>query len=188
MAGKRHTDEEIKDAFSLYLKYGGERHDLIEADMQRLGWAGFRKALLTNRGKGENFREGWIAKYRWENSLKLHLASLTSVAATSAESLLAENEAIRKSAYIEIQTQGVRASKDLIYQHNTYTQNCIKILDKLEAARDNYANFTFFLNHLLGAAVEISPSLARELCEAEEALIDWAERKFVVEEETDAVV
>lgn len=180
---QRHSDEEIKDAFALYLKYGGERLDLLEEEMQRMGWAGFRKSLLTNRGKGENFREGWISKYRWDNSLKLHLASLTSVAATSAESLLAENEAIRKSAFMEIQGQGVRASKELVWQHNTYTQNCIKILDKLEAARDNYGNFTFFLKHILAAAVEISPALAKELCDAEDALIEWAERKFVVEED-----
>lgn len=180
---RQHHPDEIKDAFALYLKYGGDRLDLLEADMHRMGWTSFNKQLLKNRGKGTNFREGWIAKFGWEHSLKVHLADITTVAATSAESLLAENENIRKAAYMEIQVQGVRASKEIVWQHNTYTQNCIKILDKLEAARDNYGNFTFFLKHLLAAAVEISPALAKELCEAEEPLIDWAEKKFIVEED-----
>lgn len=183
MAERKHHPDEIKDAFSLYLKYNGERFDLMEQEMHRLGWTGFRKQLLFNRGRGDNYRDGWITKYGWENALKVHLANAATVAATSAESLLAENESIRKSAFIEIQAQGVRASKDLIYQHNLYTQNCIKILDKLEAARDNYGNFVFFLKHLVNAATKISPALAKEIVDAEEALIEWAEREFVVEEE-----
>jgi len=179
----RTNPETIKDAFALYLKYNGERFDLIEEEMHRLGWEGFRKQILFNRGKGENYRDGWIDRFGWKNALKVHLAQAATIAATSAESLLAENEAIRKAAYMEIQEQGVRANKDLVYQHNLYTQNCIKILDKLAEARDNYANFTFFLNHLLRAATHISPALAKELCDAEEPLIEWAEKEFVTEEE-----
>ncbi len=177
--------EAVKDAFALYLKYNGDPKlfGQIEQDMQRLGWTWFKRSQLKNRGNGEHHREGWISKFGWENSLKLHVASSQRAAETSAESLLFENENIRKSAYMEIQMQGVRASKDLIYQHNIYTQNCIKILDKLEAARDNYANFVYFLDALLKAAPGISPALAREIVDAEEGLLDWAEREFVHEDE-----
>jgi hypothetical protein len=179
----RTNPETIKDAFALYLKYNGERFDLLEEEMHRLGWAGFKKAVLFNRGKGENARDGWIERFGWKHALKVHLANVATVAATSAESLLAENEAIRKQAFAEIQVKGVAASKDVVWQHNTYTNNCIKILDKLEAARDNYGNFAFFLTHLLRGATQISPALAKELVDAEEALIEWAEREFVSEDE-----
>lgn len=183
MGTKRHHPDEIKDCFALYLKYNGERFDLLEEEMHRLGWTGFRKQILFNRGKGGNFREGWIDSFAWKHALKVHLANVATVAATSAESLLAENEAIRKAAYAEIQLKGVGASKDVVWQHNQYTKNCIEILGKLEKARDNYGNFAFFLTHLLRGATRISPALAKELVDAEEALIEWAEREFVNEDE-----
>lgn len=181
----RTNSETVKDCFALYLKYNGDRFDLIEEEMHRLGWTAFKKSVLFDRrGKNpDHHRDGWITKLGWKNALKLHLATAASASETSAESLLMENETIRKAAFMEIQAQGVRSSKDLIYQHNTYTQNCIKILDKLEAARDNYANFQKFLANLLKAATQISPALAKELCDAEDALIEWAEREFVVEED-----
>lgn len=177
--------EMIKDAFALYIKYNGDEGKFaqIEQDMHRLGWASFHRAMLKDRGHGEHFRQGWISRHGWENALKLSIAATQTAAATSAESLLAENEFIRKAAYLEIAEQGVRASKDLIYQHNAYSQNCIKILEKLEAARDNYANFVYFLQALLKAAPTISPALAAEIVAAEEALIEWAETEFVVEED-----
>lgn len=182
---KESRPEMVKDAFALYIKYNGDESKFaqIEQDMHRLGWAAFKRAMLKDRGNGVHFREGWITRHGWENALKLSIAASQTASATSAESLLAENEFIRKAAYMEIAEQGVRASKDLIYQHNTYTQNCIKILDKLEAARDNYANFVYFLQALLRAAPSISPALAAEVVTAEDALLEWAESEFVVEEE-----
>ena len=183
--GKESQPEMIKDAFALYIKYNGDESKFaqIEQEMHRLGWLSFNRAMLKDRGHGEHFRAGWISRHGWENALKLSIAATQTAAATSAESLLAENEFIRKAAYLEIAEMGVRASKDLIYQHNTYTQNCIKILDKLEAARDNYANFIFFLEALLKAAPSISPALAAEVVAAEDALLEWAESEFVVEED-----
>lgn len=179
----RTNPETIKDAFALYLKYNGGRFDLIEEEMHRIGWSGFSTKIFYDKGKGQNFRMGWISRFGWENALKLHLATAGLAAATSAESLLMENETIRKEAFAEIQTQGIRASKDIVWQHNTYTQNCIAILAKLEAARDNYGNFVFFLEHLVKAAPGISPDLAMAICDAEEALIDWAEKEFVTDDE-----
>lgn len=183
--GKQLNEDMIKDCFALYLKYAGERFDLVEQDMHRLGWTSFKKAHLKDRKDGDAMREGYINRFRWDHALKKHLADLatSSVAATSAEKLLMEAEYIRDGAFQEIKLQGVKASKELIWQHNQYTQNCIKILDKLEAARDNYANFVFFLKHLLASASTISPALAKELCDAEEPLLEWAEKQFVIEDE-----
>src|SRR5690606_16435766 len=177
--------EAVKDAFALYIKYNGDegRFGQIEEDMHRLGWTWFKKQQLKDKGHGEHHREGWITKFGWENSLRLHIASTQTAAATSAESLLAEAEFIRKELFIEIKTQGPRRSKDLVYQHQAYSKACTEILAKLNDARDNYGNFSYFWQHLLRAASAISPALAKELIEAEDAVIDWAEREFVIEED-----
>lgn len=186
MAGTREPNAEaVKDAFALYIKYNGDenRFDQIEQDMHRLGWSWFKKQQLKDKGRGEHHRDGWITKFGWANALKLHVAASQSVAATSAESLLAEAEFIRKDLFIEIKAAGVGRSKDLIWQHQNYSKACTDILAKLNDARDNYGNFLFFLQHLVKAAPGISPALAKEIVEAEDALIEWAENEFVVEEE-----
>lgn len=178
----------IKDAFELYLKYNGERFDLIEAEMRQKGWTSFKATnSLKNRGIGANFREGWITRYGWEKSLELKIATTGVAAATSAESLLFEVESIRKKIFMELSIKGVGSGqKDLIYQHDKYIARTTEILASLDKARDNYANFTFFLQQLLKAATRISPELAAALCDAEEPLIEWAEREFVTEEKQDA--
>lgn len=175
----------IKDAFELYLKYNGTRFDLIDQEMAKRGYAGFRAhSRLPNRGRGENFREGWIERFGWKKSLELKVSLAGTAAATSAESLLFEVETVRKKVFMELQERGVgKGQKDLVYQHDKYILRTTEILDKLESARDNYGNFVYFMQHLLKAATQISPALAKELVDAEEALIDWAEREFVVDEE-----
>lgn len=183
--GKKLNDEMVKDAFALYIKYAGEKFDLIEREMKALGWHQFRQSALKDRKDGDGMREGLITRFGWDKALKKHLADLASntFAATSAERLLIENEYIRDQLFEEIKAKGVMLSKDAIWQHKRYTETCVKILDKLEAARDNYANFVFFFKHLMKAATTISPALARELCDAEDGIIEWAEAAFVVEED-----
>lgn len=184
MAARKYHPDELKDAFRLFIDHNGERHDLIEKEMHRLGWTSFRKASIKSRGFGKNRREGLAEQHGWDKALQIHVATAGTLAATSAESLLGEVEAIRKLIYLDIQATGIgKAGKDLIYQHDKYVQRSTEILAKLEKARDNYPNFVFFLNHLLAASMTISPGLAKELVDAEDALIEWAERKFVVEED-----
>lgn len=173
--------EQIEHAFELYLEYNGERFDLIEKEMHRRGWTKFRRQLLFNRGKGANFREGWIERYGWKKSLEIKIATAGQTAVTSAESLLFEVETIRKKLYQRLVERDVN-DRDLVWQHDKYVARTTEILDKLERARDNFGNFTFFLKHLLAASTSISPELASALCAAEDGLLEWAEREFVSEE------
>lgn len=183
MAEPEQRAEMKKDAFALYLKYNGERFDQIESDMHRLGWVGFKRQMLKDKGNGENYRAGWITQGGWENALRLKIAEAQTAAATSAESLLFEAEFIRKEAFIEIQTEGIRASKDIVWQHDKYTRHSIDILAKLNDARDNYANFSYFWAWLAKVAPSVSPALAREMIEAEDGVMERAERDFVVEDD-----
>lgn len=177
----------IKDAFELYLKYNGTRFDLIDKEMHQRGWVGFKaNSRLKNRGNGDGSRSGWIERFGWKKSLEMKAALAGTLAATSAESLLFEVEEIRKKIFMELQTLGVgKGQKDLVYQHDKYVARTTEILDKLDRARDNYANFVFFIQHLLKAATNISPALAAALMEAEEALIEWAESEFTTTEDAE---
>ncbi len=190
MAINRLNPDQVKDAFDLYLKYNGERFDLIDEEMHVKGWLNFKaNTTLKNRGKNrddaKNWREGWIDKFGWKTALELKIATAGTAAATSAESLLFEVETIRKKIFMELSVKGVgTGNKDLVYQHDKYVARTTDILAQLDKARDNYANFVFFLQHLLKAATKISPELASAICDAEEPLLDWAEREFVTAEKT----
>ena len=120
----------------------------IDAEMAKRGWAGFKaNSRLKNRGKGENFRAGWIETFGWKKSLEIKIATAGLAAQTSAESLLFEVESIRKKIFMELETRGVGAGqKDLIYQHDKYVSRSTEILDKLNDARDNYGNFVFYFS------------------------------------------
>lgn len=178
------SPEQLEDAFALYLKYNGERFDLIEKEMRGRGWTRFQKQQFFDRGRGANFREGWISKYGWKKSLEIKVATAGQTAVTSAESLLFEVETVRKKLYQRLVEKDVN-DRDLVYQHDKYVSRTTEILDKLERARDNYGNFTFFLKHLLAAAPLISPELATALCLAEDGLLEWAEREFATDEEAE---
>lgn len=177
----------IDDAFDLYLKYNGERFDLIDAEMAKKGWSGFKATLrLPNRGKGDNWREGWIDKFGWKRSLEIKIATAGMAAQTSAESLLFEVETVRKKIFHELSSKGVGAGqKDLIYQHDKYVSRSTEILGKLNDARDNYANAVFFLQWLTKRAPAIYRPLAEALCDCEDALLDALEKDFVTETETE---
>lgn len=170
---KTTSPECIEDAFALYLKYNGERFDLIEAEMRRKGWIGFNKRCLTNRGKGENFREGWIERYQWKKALESYQAAKIKTVLTNEEKLYQEVETIREQLFNQIQATGVN-NRDLIYQHRDYSQRSAEILAQIEKARDISRDFAQFLSLLMTISLKISPTLARELCDAEEAIIKYA--------------
>ena len=172
------SPDQVKVAFELYLKYNGESHDRIEREMRSLGYRNFSRKQLIDHGSGNRFRKGWISRYGWQKALEFKLAFTGTIAVTSAESLLFEVEIIRKQLFHELQSVGT-IDVDLLKSHERYSARSAQILASLEDARDNYANFVFFLRHLLTAATRISPDLAKAICVAEDALIEWAEREFV---------
>lgn len=174
---KRIAPECIEDAFELYLKYNGERFDLIEREMRLKGWTTFDKQCLFNRGVGENFREGWIDRYGWRRALETYLNAKSKSLLTSGEKLLAEVETIREKIYERLQSRGVD-NRDLVWQHDKYSQRSAEILEQLEKQKDVSRDFAQFLSLLITIALKISPNLARELCNSEDAIIKHAKDEF----------
>lgn len=168
----RVNPECVNDAFELYLKYNGERFDLIEKEMRLKGWM-FDKQCLFNRGIGEHFRTGWIERYGWRAALEIHLTARGKTILTSGEKLLNEVETIRERLFEQIHSSGVN-NRDLVWQHDKYSQRSAEILAQIENAKDDSRDFASFLNLLIQISVKVSPVLARELCNAEDALIKHA--------------
>ncbi len=174
---KRIAPECVADAFELYLKYNGERFDLIEKEMRLRGWTGFDQQCLRNRGIGENFREGWTDRYGWKRALESYLAAKSKSYLTSGEKLLAEVEAIRERIFDRLNTHGVD-NRDLVWQHDKYSKRSAEILEQLANAKDDSRDFARFLSLLMRIALKVSPNLARELCNAEDAIIKHAKDEF----------
>lgn len=177
--------EQINDCFELYLKYNGQNFPAIEREMREKGYTNFSSQRIRKKVKGEVV--GWEIEFGWQKSLELKIATQGAVAMTSAESLLFEVETLRKKAYQELLAAPLISNRDLVYQHDKYVLRTKEILESLDKSRDNYANFVFFLTRLLAAAMKISPALARELCDAEEALLNWAEKEFVTDAESNNI-
>jgi len=174
---KRLAPECVEDAFHLYLKYNGERFDLIQKEMRLKGWTKFSKNCLSNRGIGDNFREGWIDKFGWKNALESYLSTKQKTILTSGEKLYNEVETIREKIFEQLQQKGVQ-NRDLVWQHDKYSQRSAEILEQIENARTTEKDFAQFLNWLINISIKISPNLARELCNAEDAIIKKAKEEY----------
>lgn len=172
----KYPPEAIEYCFGLYLKYNGANFDRIEQEMQAV-YPGWSRTILFNRGLGENFRTGWIEKYGWEAALKIHLSVRGKNLLSSGEKLLAEVETIRERLFEQILASGV-ANRDLVYQHDKYSQRSAELLDQLSRERNTGIDFARFWTFLMKNSVSISPALARELASAEDAMFKKAKDEF----------
>lgn len=166
----------VEDAFELYLKYNGERFDLIEKEMNLKGWT-FDKKCLKSRGKGINYRVGWIETYHWDKALEIYLACKGKDFLTSSDKLLHEVETIREQLFTAIKSNGVN-NRDLVWQHEKYSKQSIEILTEIEKANNPLGSFDQFFSFLLTASLKISPTLARELVNAEDSILKLAKDEF----------
>lgn len=171
--------EAIEGALHLFLKYNGQQHDRIEAEMRKR-WPGWSKQNLYSRGE----KIGWIDKYGWEEALKLHLATRPETALTSAERIFNETEEIRKRIYEEIKTLGAKADRDLIYQHRDYVKLSIDALSKLNGVGHTLEGFVAFWERLLDWLPELSEKALSELLKVADQVIEKATAVYGNQEET----
>ncbi len=181
---KRVHPDCVSDAFELYVKFNGQNFPAIEKAMREKGWTSFTSQSIRKKLNGEYV--GWEAELGWVKALEQINAERGKLAMTSAEGLHNEVETVRTQIYRQILEKGIKDpdNKWLLWEHGKYVEKTADILKDLEQARDNFANFVFFLKQLLTAATKISPDLAKALCEAEDGLLDWAEKRFVRSEDS----
>jgi hypothetical protein len=159
---RSYPDEAIQDCQRLYLKFNGQQHDRIEAEMRKT-WPGWSKQNLYTRGKGPNQKIGWIDKYGWDAALKLHLAARSEGSLTEAEQLFQEISEIRRKVFEQLKAAGAMAGRDLIYQHRDYTKLSIDALSKIHGAGNTLDSFVAMWERLLDWLQVISPKALAEL-------------------------
>lgn len=174
---RSYPDEAIQHCLRLYLKYNGQQHDRIEADMRKL-YPGWSKQNLYSRGKGKNEKLGWIDKFNWEGALKIHLAKTPLSALTAAEELVREVEEVRKALFARVKTSGAAPDKDLIYQHRDYCKLAIEAITKVEANRDTLGGFATFWERLMDWLPGIDEKAARALLKNSDAILERAAAEY----------
>lgn len=174
---KKYAPEAIEHCFGLFLKYNGANFDRIEQEMRAVGYSLWSQQILFSRGRGKNYRQGWIDAHGWEKALEIHLSNQNKALLSRREQTLEEVETIRKLIYERITARSVN-NRDLVWQHDKYSERSARLLAELELAKQSSGDFAAFWQFLMRAALDISKPLARELCNAEDAILQRAKQEL----------
>jgi hypothetical protein len=173
---RTYNDEAIEKCAKLYLKFHGQQHERIEAEMRKV-WPGWSKQNLYTRGKGANLKVGWIEKFGWEEALRLKVATTARQVSTSAETLFLEIEGVRERLKAALDAQG-GTDRDLVYQHRDYCKLSIDAMARLDAGGDNLNSFVAMWERVMTWLPEISLSATHALLEVAEAVLERAKVEF----------
>ncbi len=158
---KTYDQPAIELARTLYCKYGGKSLDRLEREMRDAGYAGWLQQNLFNRGKDENFREGWISKYGFDKSLKLHVETQIESVTDDVQKLYIEIKTAREKVGEKVKSG--RANKDEINAHINYIRLEISAIKDLDLSKDSYEIFVVCFEKLLAWLPEVNEPAALAL-------------------------
>lgn len=168
---KQYSNEAIEFCRQLYCKYGGKNHPAIEREMQKQ-WPAWQRQNLVNRGKGDKERLGWIDRYGFDNSLRLHMERLTEKVNDDEQDLYLGIKTIRKQLQHEAIARN--AGKDARREFREYAKLEIEARRNLDLSRDNLETFVAGWEKLLRWLGEIDPAAAKVLVKHGEKLAELA--------------
>ncbi len=179
---KTYGQDAIDLCRSLYCKYGGRNHDAIQAEMQKV-YPGWRQSNLVdrNRTKGKHPQLGWINRYGFDNSLKLHLQKLTESVNDDEQDLYIGIRTVRKA--MQSVVIGKDASKDDIYQYRDFCKLEIEARKNLDLSRDNLDTFVAGYEKQMIWLGEIDPEGVKVLIRNGEKLVEMAQIHYGKSEE-----
>jgi len=183
--GKAYPEEAIELCRKLYCKYGGNNHDLIEREMRKAGWAKWSKMNLQNRGREgtRSERMGWIARYGFERSLKLHIEKLAEKVNDDEQGLYIDIKAVRKR--LGQRALGENADKDDLAKYRDFCKLEIEARRNLNLTRDNFETFVSGYEKLLTWASDIDPQLAKLLAKCTDKFAELAQAHYGKDEVDD---
>lgn len=166
--------EAIETCRRLYCKYGGKNHEAIEREMRAAGYARWNKLNLHNRGKegtrGE--RMGWIERYGFDNSLRLHIEMRMAAVNNDEQDLYLGIKTIRK--VLQVESLGKKASKETRREFREYAKIEIEARRNLDLSKDNFETFGACFENLVIWLGKIDPEAARRLVKNGDKLIEMA--------------
>ena len=63
-------NQRLEDCRELYLKHGGQDHELIEKEMREIGYRDFHRRNLYRRFERGTCKPGWVETYGWDSLLR----------------------------------------------------------------------------------------------------------------------
>lgn len=173
---KQYPQEAVELCRSLYVKYGGSSHDLVESEMQKAGYVGWKKKNLYDSGSGKNARHGWITKWGFEESHRLHLEKLTEKVNDDEQDLYIGIKTIRKR--LQIEAMGKNADTAIRREYREYCKLEIEARRNLDLSRDNLETFVAGYEKLLMWISELDTETAKRVLKLGDRLIDMAQAHY----------
>ena len=172
---RKYPEEAIELCRKLYCKYGGKNFKGIETEMRK-HYPGWNKVNLEDRGRGGSQRMGWITRYGFERSLKLHMEKLIESVNDDEQDLYLGIKAVRK----KLQTRAISAdaTKDELYQYRDFGKLEIEARRNLDLSRDNLETFVSGYEKLLGWLSDLDPAAAKMLIKHGEKLSELAQAHY----------
>lgn len=161
-----------------YLEAGGKNHIAVEQKMKKAGYVGWRKQNLIDRGG----QMGWISRYGFEKSLKIHLQKLTESVNDDEQDLYLSIKEMRKSS--QKTAMGKGATRDQVYQYRDFCKLEIEARRNLDLSRDNLDTFVAGYEKLISWLSDIDRDAAAMLVKYGERLAELAEAHYGKQEET----
>ena len=84
--------QRIEDCRELYLKFGGEQHELIERKMRSMGHTDFHRRSLYRRFERGTCKSGWIERFGWDRLLNAQRAGRGDAEAVSVPGAVATGD------------------------------------------------------------------------------------------------
>lgn len=171
----RYDQEAIELCRKLYCKYGGANHAAVEAEMRKV-YGGWRKNLLHDRGKGDQARLGWITKFGFENSLRIHVQKLVESVNDDEQDLYLGIKTIRKQLQVEAIGRGADAA--VRREFREYAKIEIEARRNLDLTRDNLDTFVSGYEKQMVWAAGIDTELAKLLIKHGPRFAELAEAHY----------
>ena len=179
---KQYEQEAIELCRTLYCKYGGRNYDRIEEEMVEAGYVGWSKQLLFTKGRGRNFREGWIERYGFDKSQAEYLKTQIEGVVDDPSKLYLEIKAVREKLGEKVKNGN--GSRDEIFAHRDYCKLEIEARKWLDLAKDNYEVFVLVWEKILAWLPELSEPATLELLAVAELLLERARREYGEKEQS----
>lgn len=155
---KQYDQEAIDTCRKLYCKYGGKNLDRVEKEMREV-YPGWLKQTLFNRGKDDNFREGWIEKYGFDKSLREYLKTQIEGVTDDVQKLYLGIKSVRETLEKKV-TTNPDATRDDIYSYRDFCKLEMDARQKLDLEKDNYESFVACFEKQLAWLPEIDEKAA----------------------------
>jgi hypothetical protein len=181
----RYNQDAIELARKLYCKYGGQNLEAVEREMRKAGYPGWRKGYLFDKGREGTtyYREGWITKHGFENSLRLYTVKLVESVNDDEQDLYIGIKNTRKILADRI--AGGKGTKDDLYAYRDFCKLEIEARRNLDLSRDNLETFAASYEKILTWSTDIDKKLASLLVKHNERFMELAAAHYGQKETVD---